>query len=200
MRSGDLAAVRNDEPADRHGAHSMQSHNGFGGRRSLGTNGWMHRLGHAPCCDLRGGDSRHERVRGLAPVSYGIQDDAWLRYGPGTVDERVATLQGLGLDIVRVTVRWDAVERGAGHVRLGRHGCRPRAARTTPGSTPSSRSTARPSGRTAARARTSRRSAGPTSPRSPARRRPLSRSCTAGRSGTSRTSAAGCRRPRPRST
>ena len=28
--SGDLAAVRNDEPADGHGAHSMQSHNGFG--------------------------------------------------------------------------------------------------------------------------------------------------------------------------
>ena len=43
-------------------------------------------------------------------VSYGIQDDAWLRYGPGTVEERVATLQGLGLDIVRVTVRWDAIE------------------------------------------------------------------------------------------
>ena len=43
-------------------------------------------------------------------VAYGIQDDAWLRYGPGTVEGRVATLQGLGLDVVRVTVRWDAVE------------------------------------------------------------------------------------------
>ena len=43
-------------------------------------------------------------------VAYGIQDDAWLRYGPGTVEERVATLQGLGLDVVRVTVRWDAIE------------------------------------------------------------------------------------------
>ena len=46
-----------------------------------------------------------------ASVSYGIQDDAWLRYGPGTVEERVATLQGLGLDVVRVTVRWDAIEK-----------------------------------------------------------------------------------------
>src|SRR5690349_9062621 len=43
-------------------------------------------------------------------VAYGIQDDAWLQSGPGAVEERVATLQGLGLDIVRVTLRWDAVE------------------------------------------------------------------------------------------
>jgi hypothetical protein len=43
-------------------------------------------------------------------IAYGIQDDSWLRYGPGTVEDRVATLQGLGVDVVRVTVRWDAVE------------------------------------------------------------------------------------------
>jgi hypothetical protein len=47
-------------------------------------------------------------------VSYGIQDDAWLQYGPGTVEERVTTLQRLGLDIVRVTVRWDAIEQAQG--------------------------------------------------------------------------------------
>jgi hypothetical protein len=47
-------------------------------------------------------------------VSYGIQDDAWLQYGPGTVAQRVATLQGLGLDIVRVTMRWDAIETAKG--------------------------------------------------------------------------------------
>ena len=35
-------------------------------------------------------------------------------YGPGTVEERVATLQGLGLDVVRVTVRWDAIEKEQG--------------------------------------------------------------------------------------
>ena len=33
-------------------------------RAVAGTNGWMHRLCTRPCCDLRGGDSRHERVRG----------------------------------------------------------------------------------------------------------------------------------------
>ena len=43
-------------------------------------------------------------------VSYGIQDDAWLQFGPGTVEQRVATLKGLGLGVVRVTVRWDQVE------------------------------------------------------------------------------------------
>ena len=40
---------------------------------------------------------------------YGLQDDAWLAYGPGTVPERTAKLQRLGIGIVRVTVRWDAV-------------------------------------------------------------------------------------------
>ena len=41
---------------------------------------------------------------------YGIQDDAWLEYGSGTVEQRVAALQRLGLDLVRVTVRWDVAE------------------------------------------------------------------------------------------
>jgi hypothetical protein len=40
---------------------------------------------------------------------YGIQDDAWLLYGPDTLDARVSTLQGLGVGLVRVTVRWDQV-------------------------------------------------------------------------------------------
>ena len=69
-------------------------------------------------------------------VSYGIQDDAWLTFGPGTVEERVATLQGLGLDIVRVTVRWDAVEEVEGHIRLDQHRCRPRVTPAPRGSRP----------------------------------------------------------------
>jgi hypothetical protein len=40
---------------------------------------------------------------------FGIQDDAWLLYGPGSLDQRIATLQGLGVGIVRVTLRWDLV-------------------------------------------------------------------------------------------
>ena len=40
---------------------------------------------------------------------FGIQDDAWLLYGPGTLDQRLTTLQGLGVGLVRLTVRWDQV-------------------------------------------------------------------------------------------
>ena len=37
-------------------------------------------------------------------VRFGIQDDAWLEHGPGTLSGRVATLDRLGLDVVRVTL------------------------------------------------------------------------------------------------
>jgi len=40
---------------------------------------------------------------------FGIQDDAWLLYGPGSLDQRIATLKGLGVGVVRVTLRWDLV-------------------------------------------------------------------------------------------
>jgi hypothetical protein len=40
---------------------------------------------------------------------YGIQDDAWLMYGPGTLSERLTTLNGLGTRLVRFTLRWDKV-------------------------------------------------------------------------------------------
>ncbi|NUT56429.1 MAG: cellulase family glycosylhydrolase, partial [Thermoleophilia bacterium] len=45
-----------------------------------------------------------------AGVRYGIQDDAWLLYGPGTLDSRLATLDGLGVDLVRFTIDWNRVE------------------------------------------------------------------------------------------
>jgi hypothetical protein len=48
-------------------------------------------------------------ARASSGAQFGIQDDAWLMYGPGTLAERVATLRGLGVGIVRVTVRWDLV-------------------------------------------------------------------------------------------
>jgi hypothetical protein len=40
---------------------------------------------------------------------FGVQDDAWLRAGPGTLDGRLDTLERLGVDLVRYTVRWDEV-------------------------------------------------------------------------------------------
>src|SRR5690349_3679785 len=43
-------------------------------------------------------------------IRYGIQDDAWLQYGPGTVEERVAQLDELGVDVVRVTLDWSRIE------------------------------------------------------------------------------------------
>ncbi|HEY3542501.1 MAG TPA: hypothetical protein VGK79_08160 [Gaiellaceae bacterium] len=46
-----------------------------------------------------------------AGASFGIQDDAWLLYGPGSVDQRVTTLQGLGVHLVRFTLRWDQIAR-----------------------------------------------------------------------------------------
>jgi len=42
-------------------------------------------------------------------IAYGLTDDAWLASGPGTVEDRVATLNGLGVQVVRFTVRWDQV-------------------------------------------------------------------------------------------
>src|SRR5579885_1030894 len=47
-------------------------------------------------------------------VRYGVQDDAWLEYGPGTLDERLAQLQSFGVDVVRVTIDWRATEPRAG--------------------------------------------------------------------------------------
>jgi hypothetical protein len=43
-------------------------------------------------------------------IRYGVQDDAWLEYGPGTLDGRLDQLDALGVDIVRVTVDWRATE------------------------------------------------------------------------------------------
>jgi hypothetical protein len=42
-------------------------------------------------------------------IQYGVQDDAWLLYGPEAPAKRIQILQRLGVDIVRLTLRWDAV-------------------------------------------------------------------------------------------
>jgi hypothetical protein len=43
-------------------------------------------------------------------IRYGVQDDAWLRYGPGTLTQRLNRLQSLGVDVVRINVNWSEVE------------------------------------------------------------------------------------------
>src|SRR5947207_7909188 len=42
-------------------------------------------------------------------VRYGIQDDAWLQFGPGTLEQRLGRLSAIGVRLVRFSVRWDAV-------------------------------------------------------------------------------------------
>ena len=50
-------------------------------------------------------------------IRYGVQDDAWLRYGPGTLNARLDRLQSLGVEVVRINVIWSDVERSEGHFR-----------------------------------------------------------------------------------
>ena len=47
-------------------------------------------------------------------IRYGVQDDAWLRYGPGTLTQRLNRLQSLGVDLVRINVNWSEVEPRSG--------------------------------------------------------------------------------------
>src|ERR1043166_3189925 len=54
-------------------------------------------------------------LRVAAPVSaapgiqYGIQDDAWLLDGPGTLQHRLDIVQSLGVTTARFTIHWDTV-------------------------------------------------------------------------------------------
>ena len=45
-------------------------------------------------------------------AQYGVQDDAWLQVGSTkmwSLDERLAMLDQLGVDVVRYTLRWDHI-------------------------------------------------------------------------------------------
>ena len=42
-------------------------------------------------------------------IQYGVQDDAWLLGGAGTLESRLDMLQGLGVTTVRFSIRWDQV-------------------------------------------------------------------------------------------
>jgi hypothetical protein len=47
-------------------------------------------------------------------VRFGIQDDAWLVHGGGTLDERLDRLEQLGVDVVRFNLHWDKIETARG--------------------------------------------------------------------------------------
>jgi hypothetical protein len=53
-------------------------------------------------------------------VQFGIQDDAWLEFGPGKLSDRVAKLDRLGLDVVRVTLFWHQAEPSPGRYQWRR--------------------------------------------------------------------------------
>lgn len=55
-----------------------------------------------------------DRASASNRVQFGIQDDAWLEHGPGELTDRVATLDRIGFDLVRVTLRWDRIEPSPG--------------------------------------------------------------------------------------
>src|SRR4051795_10060258 len=42
-------------------------------------------------------------------VRYGIQDDAWLQFGPGTLNQRLATFKRLGVPLVRFALHWNEI-------------------------------------------------------------------------------------------
>src|SRR5918996_2659025 len=44
-------------------------------------------------------------------IKFGVQDDAWLESGPGTLEDRLDRLDSLGVQLVRYTIRWDRVAR-----------------------------------------------------------------------------------------
>ena len=52
----------------------------------------------------------------------GVTDDAWLEFGPGTLEERVAELQEMGVQVVRVTLDWYEIETEQGTYDWARDG------------------------------------------------------------------------------
>jgi hypothetical protein len=61
-----------------------------------------------------------DRAEAAKGVQFGIQDDAWLEFGPGRLSDRVAKIDRLGLDVVRVTLNWYRAEPRAGRYSWGR--------------------------------------------------------------------------------
>jgi hypothetical protein len=55
-------------------------------------------------------------------AQYGVQDDAWLMYGAGTLDQRIATLHDLGTHVVRLSIRWDQVQPKQSQYDWGQYG------------------------------------------------------------------------------
>ena len=53
---------------------------------------------------------------GSSSLRVGVQDDAWLRFGPGTLDERIERLDEMGAEVVRLTLVWREIEPARGEL------------------------------------------------------------------------------------
>ena len=52
----------------------------------------------------------HANSTSAAPgIQYGIQDDAWLLDGSGSLDHRLDFVQNLGVTTVRFSIHWDQI-------------------------------------------------------------------------------------------
>ena len=47
-------------------------------------------------------------------IRFGIQDDAWLTHGPGSLESRLDRLEQLGADVVRFNLHWKEIEAAMG--------------------------------------------------------------------------------------
>jgi hypothetical protein len=65
--------------------------------------------GAALLCALAAGMVGVRTAQAATGVKYGLTDDAWLLNGPGTLDDRLGTLDTLGVGVVRFTLRWDQI-------------------------------------------------------------------------------------------
>jgi hypothetical protein len=55
------------------------------------------------------GSVRASPAQASRGIRYGIQDDGWLEFGPGTLNQRLATFKRLGVPFVRFTLHWNQV-------------------------------------------------------------------------------------------
>lgn len=58
-----------------------------------------------------------QEAHAVPGARYGIQDDAWILYGPGRLAQRLDTIDRLGVDVVRFTLHWNEIERVQGRFR-----------------------------------------------------------------------------------
>ena len=72
------------------------------------------------CALVAAAGASPEDAQAASRVQFGIQDDAWLEFGPGRLADRVAKLDRLGLDVVRVTINWHRTERQPARYDWGR--------------------------------------------------------------------------------